>query len=125
MKAPQTVENTNGYRGIGRLFYIVRWSQHLPAIITEILILTSFAMSLIIFQPLAIQLLQQSLSLTFDQAVANLGVNVVFLTYACPAVEEQSAILLPASSELAAATAKKHREALKMLAVKEAAYDKQ
>jgi hypothetical protein len=39
-------------------------------------------MSFIIFQPLAVQLLQQSLDLGFNQAVASLGVNIVFLTYA-------------------------------------------
>ena len=33
------------YKGLGRLLYIVRWSQHLLAIIAEVLILLSFAMS--------------------------------------------------------------------------------
>ena len=132
------------YAGLGRLLYVVRWSQHLLAIIAEMLILLSFAMSgmdlslggsmasipwlkviwaamfalgidtafalswvrvrqhiirhqwlgllgnlllalsmsFIIFEPIAIQLLQQSLNLNFNQAVANLGINIVFLTYA-------------------------------------------
>jgi hypothetical protein len=39
-------------------------------------------MSLGVFQPISIQLMQQSLNLTFDQAVASLGINKVFLTYA-------------------------------------------
>jgi hypothetical protein len=132
------------YVGLGRLLHIVRWTQHLLAIIAEALILLSFAMSgmdvslggalaevpfikvlwagmfalgidtafalswvrlrqsfmrrqwlpfiwnlllalamsVIVFQPLAIQLLQQSLGLNFNQAVASLGINIVFLTYA-------------------------------------------
>ena len=132
------------YAGLGRLLYVVRWSQHLLAIIAEMLILLSFAMSgmdvslggsmasipwlkviwaamfalgidtafalswvrvrqhivrrqwlglignlllalsmsFIIFEPIAIQLLQQSLNLNFNQAVASLGINLVFLTYA-------------------------------------------
>jgi hypothetical protein len=45
-------------------------------------VLLALAMSLIVFQPLALQLLQQSLDLNFAQAVANLGINIVFLTYA-------------------------------------------
>ncbi len=137
-------KNTNQYRGLDRLLHAVRWSQHLLAIIAEVLILLSFAMSgmdvslggvlaevpfikvlwagmfalgidtafvlswvrlrqcvirrqwlpfiwnlllalsmaVIIFQPLAIQLLQQSLNLSFTQAVSSLGINIVFLTYA-------------------------------------------
>ena len=132
------------YGGLGRLLHIVRWAQHLLAIIAEVLILLSFAMSgmdvslggvmadipllkvlwaamfalgidtafalswvrvrqcvsnrqwlsfawnillalsmsLIIFQPIAVQLMQQTLNISFNQAVANLGVNIVFLTYA-------------------------------------------
>ena len=45
-------------------------------------LLLALAMSVIVFQPLAIQLLQQSLDLNFNQAVASLGVNIIFLTYA-------------------------------------------
>ena len=44
--------------------------------------LLALAMSVVVFQPLAIQLLQQSLNMSFDQAVASLGINLVFLTYA-------------------------------------------
>jgi hypothetical protein len=45
-------------------------------------LLLALAMSVIVFQPISIQLLQQSLNVNFDQAVANLGVNIVLLTYA-------------------------------------------
>jgi hypothetical protein len=43
-------------------------------------------MSVIVFQPIAIQLLQQSLDIDFAQAVSNLGINLDFLTYARAAV---------------------------------------
>ncbi len=138
----------NKYRGLPRLLHVVRWSQHLLAIIAEVLILLSFAMSgmdvslggvmasipllkvlwagmfalgidtafalswvrvrqcihnrqwlalgwnivlalglsVVLFQPISIQLLQQSLNVDFGQAVANLGINLVFLTYARSAV---------------------------------------
>jgi hypothetical protein len=42
----------------------------------------AFSISFIIFEPISVQLLQQSLDLSFSQAVANLGINIVFLTYA-------------------------------------------
>ena len=136
------------YKGLGHLLHAVRWSQHLLAIIAEVLILLSFAMSgmdvslggvmadipwlkvlwaamfalgidtafalswvrvrqcvnnrqwwplawnlllalsmsFIIFQPIAVQLLQQSLNLDFAQAVNALGINIVLLTYARSAV---------------------------------------
>src|SRR5712692_4299188 len=44
-------------------------------------LLLALSMAAIIFQPLAIQLLQQSLNLSFNKAVASLGINIVFLTY--------------------------------------------
>lgn len=136
-------ENTQ-YKGLGSLLHSVRWTQHLLAIIAEVLILLSFAMSgmdvslggvmakvpllkilwaamfalgidtafalswvrvrqcvvkhqwlaliwnillalgmsVIVFQPLALQLLQQSLDMSFNQALASLGIDIVFLTYA-------------------------------------------
>lgn len=145
---PNDKKFASEYGGLGRLLHIVRWTQHLLAIIAEVLILLSFAMSgmdvslggvmagvpllkvlwagmfalgidtafalswvrlrqcamrrqwlpfvwnlllalamsIIVFQPLAIQLLQQSLDLNFAQAVTNLGVNIVLLTYARSAV---------------------------------------
>ena len=49
-------------------------------------LLLAFGISVIVFQPIAIQLLQQSLNLDFNHAVANLGINIVFLTYARAAV---------------------------------------
>jgi hypothetical protein len=132
------------YKGLPRLLYAVRWSQHLLAIVAEILILLSFAMSgmdvslggvmagipalkvlwaamfalgidtafalswvrvrqcainqrwgaftanlllalgmsYVVFAPVAIQLLQQSLNLDFNQSLARLGINIVILTYA-------------------------------------------
>ena len=143
-KIPAPARDTAHYKGLRRLLYTVRWTQHLLAIVAEVLILLSFAMSgmdvslggtmadipwlkvlwaamfalgidtafalswvrvrqcvscrqwlalignlllalamsVIVFQPLAIQLLQQSLDLNFNQAVASLGVNIIFLTYA-------------------------------------------
>jgi hypothetical protein len=39
-------------------------------------------MSIIVFQPLAIQLLQQSLGISFNQALSYLGINIVELVYA-------------------------------------------
>ena len=39
-------------------------------------------MSFIVFQPVAIQLLQQSLAISFNQALSLLGINIVILTYA-------------------------------------------
>lgn len=45
-------------------------------------LLLALSMSLVVFQPLALQLLQQSLDLNFSQAVVSLGINIVFLTYA-------------------------------------------
>jgi hypothetical protein len=145
---PNDKKFASEYGGLGRLLHIVRWTKHLLAIIAEVLILLSFAMSgmdvslggvmagvpllkvlwaamfalgidtafalswvrlrqcairrqwlpfvwnlllalamsVIVFQPLAIQLLQQSLDLNFAQAVTNLGINIVFLTYARSAV---------------------------------------
>jgi Homeodomain-like domain len=132
------------YAGLPQLLHAVRWSQHLLAIVAEILILLSFAMSgmdvslggvmagipllkvlwaamfalgidtafalswvrvrqcavsqrwgaftanlllaigmsFIVFQPVAIQLFQQSMSIDFTQAMARLGINLVALTYA-------------------------------------------
>lgn len=143
-----TNNESNHYRGLPRLLYSVRWAQHLLAIVAEVIILLSFAMSgmdvslggvmasvpllkvlwagmfalgidtafalswvrvrqavlhrrwlaftwnmllasgmsVIVFQPIAIQLLQQSLDIDFTQAVSNLGINIVFLTYARAAV---------------------------------------
>jgi hypothetical protein len=143
-----TENESNHYRGLPRLLYSVRWAQHLLAIVAEVIILLSFAMSgmdvslggvmasvpllkilwagmfalgidtafalswvrvrqsvlhrrwlaftwnlllasgmsVIVFQPIAIQLLQQSLDIDFTQAVSNLGINIVFLTYARAAV---------------------------------------
>jgi hypothetical protein len=144
----ETNNESNHYRGLPRLLYSVRWAQHLLAIVAEVIILLSFAMSgmdvslggvmasvpllkilwagmfalgidtafalswvrvrqsvlhrrwlaltwnlllasgmsIIVFQPIAIQLLQQSLGIDFSQAVSNLGINIVFLTYARAAV---------------------------------------
>lgn len=45
-------------------------------------LLLALGMSVIVFQPIAIQLLQQSLNVDFTQAVDSLGINIVFLTYA-------------------------------------------
>jgi hypothetical protein len=44
--------------------------------------LLALAMSLIVFQPLAVRLLEKSLGLNFNQALASLSINMVFLTYA-------------------------------------------
>jgi hypothetical protein len=112
MKAPQTVENTNGYRGIGRLFYIVRWSQHLLAIITEILILISFAMS-----GMDVSLGGIMASVAFINglwaAMFALGEDTAFaLSWVRPRHDTPDREL-GKLSELAAATAKKHRETLK------------
>ncbi len=57
--------------------------QWLPFVLN---LLLALSMSVIVFQPLSIQLLQQSLNIGFNQAVASLGVNIVFLTYARSAV---------------------------------------
>lgn len=148
MGTPETSGNNAPYKGLGGFLHIVRWSQHLLAIIAEILILISFAMSgmdvslggvmasipllkilwaamfalgidtafalswvrvrqcinnrqwwplawnmllalsmsIIIFQPIAIQLMQQTLNISFNQAVTSLGINIVLLTYARSAV---------------------------------------
>lgn len=136
------------YRGLPRLLYSVRWSQHLLSIVAEVVILLSFAMSgmdvslggvmasvpllkilwagmfalgidtafalswvrvrqcivhrnwlaltwnmllavgmsVVIFEPISIQLMQQALNMDFSQAVTSLGINIVFLTYARAAV---------------------------------------
>ncbi len=143
-KQQEATTNTSDYKGLPQLLHGVRWTQHLLAIIAEILILLSFAMSgmdanlggimtaipwlkwlwaamfalgidamfviawvrvrqcvvnhkwgglvwngllaigmsFIVFQPVAIQLLQQSLAISFDLALAQLGINIVILTYA-------------------------------------------
>ncbi len=143
-KQDVTTTTTSDYKGLPQLLHGVRWTQHLLAIIAEILILLSFAMSgmdanlggiitaipwlkwlwaamfalgidamfviswvrvrqcvvthkwgglvwngllaigmsFIVFQPVAIQLLQQSLAISFDLALAQLGINIVILTYA-------------------------------------------
>jgi hypothetical protein len=148
MKMPELPSDNAPYKGLGGFLHIVRWSQHLLAIIAEILILISFAMSgmdvslggvmasipllkilwaamfalgidtafalswvrvrqcinnrqwwplawnmllalsmsIIIFQPIAIQLMQQTLDISFNQAVTSLGINIVLLTYARSAV---------------------------------------
>jgi hypothetical protein len=145
---PNDKKFASEYGGLGHLLHFVRWAQHLLAIIAEVLILLSFAMSgmdvslggtmasipllkilwaamfalgidtafalswvrvrqcvnsqrwwplawnmilalsmsFIIFQPIAVQLLQQSLDVSFNQAVSSLGINIVFLTYARSAV---------------------------------------
>lgn len=132
------------YKGLPRLLYGVRWTQHLLSIIAEVLILLAFAMSgmdvslggvmasipllkvlwaamfalgidtafalswvrvrsyalkrqwiafcsslllalamsFIIFEPISVQLFQQTLNVSFNQALSSLGVNIVFLTYA-------------------------------------------
>jgi hypothetical protein len=44
--------------------------------------LLALGMSFIVFQPVAIQLFQQSMSIDFTQAMARLGINLVALTYA-------------------------------------------
>lgn len=139
-----TPKGTDYYKGLGSLLHKVRWTQYLLAIVAEVLILLSFAMSgmdvslggimasipllkilwaamfalgidtafalswvrvrrhlryrqwlacigngllalgmsFVIFEPVSIQLLQQSLDLNFNQAVVNLGVNIVLLIYA-------------------------------------------
>ena len=138
----------DAYRGVPRLLHAVRWAQHVLAIVAEVLILLSFAMSgmdvslggvmanvpllkilwagmfalgidtafvlswvrvrqsartrhwlglswnillasgmsIILFQPVAVQLLQQALSIDFTQALNQLGINIVILTYARAAV---------------------------------------
>jgi hypothetical protein len=48
--------------------------------------LLALSMSIIIFQPIAIQLMQQTLDISFNQAVTSLGSNIVLLTYARSAV---------------------------------------
>ncbi len=140
----QMKEVANLYRGLPKVLHGVRWTQHLLAIIAEVLILASFAMSgldvnvsgimtnigwlkwtwgaafalgidtsfviawvrvgrcatvhkwgalswnlalafgmsFIVFQPVAIQMLQQSLSISFNQALSDLGINIVILVYA-------------------------------------------
>ena len=45
-------------------------------------ILLAIGMSIIVFEPISIQLLQQSLNVDFNHAVESLGINIVFLTYA-------------------------------------------
>lgn len=42
----------------------------------------ALGMSFIVFQPVAIQQLQQSMGISFNQALANLGINLNFLVYA-------------------------------------------
>jgi hypothetical protein len=140
----ETKSTERNYKGLPKILYGVRWTQHLLAIIAEILILVSFAMSgmdvslsgvmtgivwlkwawgaafalgidtsfviawvrvrqgvinrkwgslvwnitlavgmsFIVFQPVAIQLLQQSLGISFEQALYELGINIVILVYA-------------------------------------------
>jgi hypothetical protein len=132
------------YKGLPRILHGVRWTQHLLAIVAEVLILASLAMSgmdaslggtmagiaqfkwswaaafalgvdtsfviawvrvrqavyvrswgaftwnlllalgmsFIVFQPAAIQFLQQALAINFSQALGLLGINVVILAYA-------------------------------------------
>jgi hypothetical protein len=132
------------YKGLPKILYAVRWSQHFLSIVAEVLILLSFAassmdtslggimsnivwfkwiwaamlalgvdtafviawvrvrqsvvnkrwasftwnlllalgMSFIVFQPVAIQLLQQSLAIGFNSALSQLGINIVILVYA-------------------------------------------
>jgi hypothetical protein len=48
--------------------------------------LLALSMSFIIFQPIAIQLIQQTLNVSFETAVTSLGINIVLLTYARSAV---------------------------------------
>ena len=140
----QAQKPVSQYKGLPNILHSVRWTQHLLAIIAEVLILASFAlsgmdvslsgvmtgivwlkwtwgaafalgidtsfviawvrvrqcltarrwgaftwnvllalgMSFIVFQPVAIQLLQQSLNVSFNQALSSLGVNIVILVYA-------------------------------------------
>lgn len=49
-------------------------------------ILLALAMSAILFQPIAVQLLQQSLDIDFVEALSRLGIDIVTLTYARSAV---------------------------------------
>jgi hypothetical protein len=148
MEMPETSGNNAPYKGLRGFLHAVRWTQHLLAIIAEVLILISFAMSgmdvslggvmasipllkilwaamfalgidtafalswvrvrqcinnrqwwplawnmllalsmsFIIFQPIAIQLMQQTLNVSFEAAVTSLGINIVLLTYARSAV---------------------------------------
>jgi len=141
---PKVEQVINQYKGLPKILHSVRWTQHLLAIIAEVLILASFAMSgmdvslggtmtgivwlkwawgaafalgidtcfiiawvrvrrcasnhswgaftwnlllalgmsFIVFQPVAIQLLQQTLAINFDQALNALGINIVILVYA-------------------------------------------
>jgi len=145
MKQEHVQEKQSGqqYKGLPKILHSVRWTQHLLAIIAEVLILASFAMSgmdvslsgamtniawlkwiwaaafalgidtcfiiswvrvrhcstdrnwgafswnvllalgmsFIVFQPVAIQLLQQSLAIKFGQALGELGINIVLLIY--------------------------------------------
>ncbi len=138
------VQDEQPYKGLPELLHGVRWTQHLFAILAEILILIAFAMSgmdvslggimtnigflkwfwgavfalgidtsfviawvrvrqcvinqqwgalvwniilalgmsFIVFQPVAIQLFQQALSLDFNSALAELGINLIILVYA-------------------------------------------
>ncbi len=48
--------------------------------------LLAIGMSVVIFEPISIQLMQQTLNMDFSQAVTSLGINIVFLTYARAAV---------------------------------------
>ena len=148
METPEPSGNNARYESLRGFLHAVRWTQHLLAIIAEVLILVSFAMSgmdvslggvmasipllkilwaamfalgidtafalswvrvrqcvnnrqwgplawnlllalsmsFIIFQPIAVQLLQQTLNISFNQAVTSLGINIVLLTYARSAV---------------------------------------
>lgn len=143
-ETPVASEQDNQYRGLPRILHGVRWTQHLLAIVAEVLILVSFAMSgmdvslsgvmtgivwlkwawgaafalgidtsfviawvrvrqcalarnwnglvwnillavgmsFIVFQPVAIQLLQQAMGIGFNQALAQLGINLIILVYA-------------------------------------------
>lgn len=140
----QASDQDNQYKGLPRILHGVRWTQHLLAIVAEVLILVSFAMSgmdvslsgvmtgivwlkwawgaafalgidtsfviawvrvrqcalarnwnglvwnillavgmsFIVFQPVAIQLLQQAMGIGFNQALAQLGINLIILVYA-------------------------------------------
>lgn len=140
----QPQEQVSQYKGLPKILHSVRWTQHLLAIVAEVLILASFALSgmdvslggvmtgipwlrwswatafalgidtsfviawvrvrqcvttrnwgafswnlllavgmaFIVFQPVAIQLLQQSLAINFSQALSQLGINITILVYA-------------------------------------------
>lgn len=69
----------------------------------------ALSMSFIVFQPIAVQLMQQSLDMNFTQAVNALGINTVLLTYARSAVAIfLGAILAMTNVELETQTAMTH-----------------